>query len=32
MGEICSARIELPAGSFQEQGTSVNAAIVVIDD
>ena len=32
MGEICSAWIELPAGSFQEQGTSVNAAIVVIDN
>jgi SAM-dependent methyltransferase len=31
MGEICSAWIELPAGSFKEQGTSVNAAIVVIE-
>jgi protein-L-isoaspartate O-methyltransferase len=32
MGEICSAWIELPAGSFQEQGTNVSAAIVVIDN
>ena len=28
---IASAWIDLPAGSFREQGTSVNAAIVVID-
>jgi tRNA G10 N-methylase Trm11 len=32
MGEICSAWIELPAGSFKEQGTNVSAAIVVIDN
>ena len=32
MGEICSAWIELPAGSFKEQGTNVNAAIVVLDN
>jgi 16S RNA G1207 methylase RsmC len=32
MGEICSAWIELPAGSFQDQGTGVNAAIVVLDN
>lgn len=31
MGEICSAWIDLPAGSFKEQGTSVSTAIVVID-
>jgi hypothetical protein len=28
---IASAWIDLPAGSFREQGTSVNAAIVVVD-
>jgi phospholipid N-methyltransferase len=32
IGEICSAWIDLPAGSFKEQGTNVNAAIVVIDN
>jgi hypothetical protein len=32
MGEICSAWIELRAGSFKEQGTSANTAIVVIDN
>ncbi len=31
LGEICTAWIDLPAGSFKEQGTNVNAAIVVID-
>jgi protein-L-isoaspartate O-methyltransferase len=31
MSDICSAWIELPAGSFKEQETNVNAAIVVID-
>ena len=28
---IASAWIDLPAGSFKEQGTNVNSAIVVID-
>ena len=28
---IASEWIDLPAGSFKDQGTSVNAAIVVID-
>ena len=32
MGEICSAWVELPAGSFKEQGTNVSTAIVVIDN
>lgn len=32
LGEVCSAWVELPAGSFQERGTGVNAAIVVIDN
>jgi 16S rRNA G1207 methylase RsmC len=32
MGEICSAWIELPPGSFKEQETKVGAAIVVIDN
>lgn len=32
MGEICSAWIDLPAGSFKGQGTNVNAALVVIDN
>ncbi len=32
LGEICFQWIDLPAGSFKEQGTSVNAAIVVLDN
>src|SRR5262245_35197714 len=28
MGEICSAWMDLPVGSFKEQGTNVNPAIV----
>jgi hypothetical protein len=28
---IAAAWIDLPAGSFWEQGTGVNAAIVVVD-
>jgi hypothetical protein len=32
MCEVCSAWIDLPAGSFQEEGTNVNAAIVVFDN
>jgi phospholipid N-methyltransferase len=32
LGEICSAWIELPAGSFKEEGTNVNAAIVLIEN
>jgi tRNA A58 N-methylase Trm61 len=32
LGKICSAWIDLPAGSFMEQGTNVNVAIVVIDN
>src|SRR5438128_387324 len=31
LGEVCTQWIDLPAGSFKEQGTSVNAAIVVLD-
>ena len=31
MGEICSAWIDLPTGTFKEQGTNVNVTIVVID-
>ena len=31
LGELCTDWIDLPAGSFKEQGTNVNAAIVVID-
>ena len=31
LGELCSAWIDLPVGSFKEQGTNVNTAIVVID-
>ena len=31
LGEICTHWIDLPAGSFQEQGTNANTAIVVID-
>ncbi len=32
LGEICSTWIDLPPGSFKEQGTNVNAAIVVLDN
>jgi phospholipid N-methyltransferase len=32
LGELCAAWIDLPPGSFKEQGTNVNAAIVVIDN
>jgi precorrin-6B methylase 2 len=32
LGEVCTQWIELPAGSFREQGTNVNAAIVVLDN
>jgi hypothetical protein len=32
LGELCTAWIDLPPGSFKEQGTNVNAAIVVIDN
>jgi phospholipid N-methyltransferase len=32
LGEVCSAWIDLPRGSFKEQGTNVNAAIVVLDN
>ena len=31
MGDDCSEWIDLPAGSFKEQGTNVNTAIVVFD-
>jgi protein-L-isoaspartate O-methyltransferase len=31
LGEVCTERIDLPVGSFKEQGTNVNTAIVVID-
>jgi hypothetical protein len=30
--EVCTTWIDLPAGSFQAQGTSVNAAIVALDN
>lgn len=32
IGEVCSAWIDLPAGSFKEQGTNVSAAIAVIEN
>jgi precorrin-6B methylase 2 len=32
LGEVCSQWIDLPAGSFKEQGTNVNTAIVVLDN
>ena len=32
LGEVCTAWIDLPAGSFNMQGTSVNTAIVVLDN
>jgi len=31
LGEICSAWIDLPTGSFKEQSTHVSTAIVVIE-
>jgi hypothetical protein len=31
LGEVCTLWIDLPAGSFREQGTNVNTAIVVLD-
>ena len=31
LGEVCSEWIDLPAGSFKQQGTNVNSVIVVID-
>jgi hypothetical protein len=31
LGEVCTQWIDLPPGTFKEQGTNVNAAIVVID-
>ena len=30
LGEVCTQWIDQPAGSFRSQGTSVNAAIVVL--
>ena len=32
LGEVCTQWIDLPPGTFKEQGTNVNTAIVVIDD
>ena len=32
LGEVCTQWIDLPSGSFREQGTSVNTAIVVLDN
>jgi phospholipid N-methyltransferase len=32
LGEICSAWIDLPAGSFKELGANVNTAIVVLEN
>jgi hypothetical protein len=32
LGKVCSEWIDLPAGSFEEQGTVVNAVIVVLDN
>jgi protein-L-isoaspartate O-methyltransferase len=32
LGEVCTRWIDLPAGAFQEQGTGVNTAIVVLDN
>jgi 16S rRNA G1207 methylase RsmC len=31
LGDICSTWVELPAGTFKEQGTNVNAAVVALD-
>ena len=32
LGEVCTQWIDLPPGSFKEQGTNVNTAIVVLDN
>jgi protein-L-isoaspartate O-methyltransferase len=32
LGEVCTQWIDLPTGSFKEQGTGVNTAIVVLDN
>jgi len=32
LGEVCTTWIDLPAGSFREQGTNVNTAVVVLDN
>jgi hypothetical protein len=31
LGDVCTRWVELSAGSFREQGTNVNTAIVVLD-